>query len=427
MRAMRASLWESKAMSKGRRLRVFVDLAPLSPDGGNGGARLFVLDLLAGLLARPDPHEVHLLVKPHAEATVAPLVAAGAVLHRLGPGLDVEEPRKILRTRRRLHGFFQPLLELAAPDRTSLKRLGADVLFSPLGTAAFHEHGLPHVVVAYDFQDLLYPQFFEDDEKRRRIEFRGDLRRADRVVAISQATKLMAVERVHVKAERIDVLPPVARGTRAPLDPRDALARLDALGLFRVEYALYPANFWPHKNHERLLAAAERVLREDPDFVLVLCGALDDARESLRAKIEAAGLKRSVRVFPYLDDADTTALLEGAELLVFPSLYEGFGIPVLEAMALETPVACSDLPALLELADGAALLFDPSDVGGITQSILRLWTEDETRERLARLGRSRAESYAAIDVAGGYHEILARAASVEALENADLTPRGPTV
>jgi glycosyltransferase involved in cell wall biosynthesis len=96
-------------------------------------------------------------------------------------------------------------------------------------------------------------------------------------------------------------------------------------------------------------------------------------------------------------------------------------------MALETPVACSDLPALLELADGAALLFDPSDVGGITQSILRLWTEDETRERLARLGRSRAESYAAIDVAGGYHEILARAASVEALENADLTPRGPTV
>ncbi len=403
---MDASLCESNAMSKRRSLRVFVDLAPLSPDGGNGGARLFTLDLLSALLCRPDAHEYHLLVKPQAEAGVAPLIAKGAFLHRLGPGLDVEEPRKILRTRRRLHGFFQPLLDLAAPDRASLKRLGADVLFSPLGTAAFHEAGLPHVVVAYDFQDLVYPEFFEADERRRRIEFRGDLRRADRVVAISEATKLMAVERVHVKAEPISVLPPIAGPLRAPLDPRDAIARLDALGLFRAEYAVYPANFWPHKNHERLLAAVARVAAEDPDFVLVLCGALDEAREALREKVTAAGLAATVRVLPYLDDVDTTALISGAELLVFPSLFEGFGIPVLEAMALRTPVACSDLPALLELAGDAALFFDPSDDAGIAQSILRLRTEDETRDRLVTKGLARAARYAKIDVAGGYHELL---------------------
>ncbi|MGA7992101.1 MAG: glycosyltransferase family 1 protein [Thermoanaerobaculia bacterium] len=399
-------------MSKGRSLRVFVDLAPLSPDGDNGGARLFTLDLLAALLGRPDAHDYHLLVKPQAEAAVVPLVAKGAVLHRLGPGLDVEEPRKILRTRRRLHGFFQPLLDLAAPDRTSLRRLGAEVLFSPLGTAAFHETGLFHVVVAYDFQDLAYPRFFGADERRRRIEFRGDLRRADRVVAISQATKLMAVERVHVPSERIAVLPPVAGPLRQPLDPRDALARLDALGLFRTEYAFYPANFWPHKNHERLLAAAALVARETPDFVLVLCGALDEARDALRAKAEAAGLAENVRVLQYLDGPDTTALLEGAELLVFPSLFEGFGIPVLEAMALKTPVTCSDLPALLELAGDAALFFDPSDEVGIAQSILRLWTESETRDRLVSKGLARAERYARIDTAGEYHEILGRVAAV---------------
>src|SRR5664279_3698311 len=125
MRAMSDSLWESRRMSKGRSLRVFVDLAPLSPDGGNGGVRVFVLRLLEALLKRPGAHEIHLLVKPEAEAVVAPLLAKGAVLQRLGPGLDVEEPRRLLRTRRRLHGFFQPLLDLAAPDRSSLKRLGA--------------------------------------------------------------------------------------------------------------------------------------------------------------------------------------------------------------------------------------------------------------------------------------------------------------
>lgn len=393
-------------MSKGRSLRVFVDLAPLSPDGGNGGARVFVLRLLKALLERPGAHEIHLLVKPRAEAAVAPLLARGAILRRLGKGLDVEEPRRLLRTRRRLHGFFQPLLELAAPDRTSLKRLGADVLLSPLGTTAFHEPELPHLVVAYDFQDLVYPEFFDADERRRRIGFRADLRRADRVVAISEATKAMAVERVHVKSERITVLPPTAGKLRAPLDPREVLNRLDDLDLFRVDYAVYPANFWPHKNHERLLAAAARVVREAPEFLLVLCGALDERRERLRRRIEALGLGENVRLLPYLDDADTTALIEGAELLVFPSLFEGFGLPVLEAMALGTPAACSDLPALLEVAREAALFFDPEDEAGMAATMLRLWTEEETRERLVQKGRARAAAYASIDVAAAYHELL---------------------
>ena len=393
-------------MSKGRRLRVFVDLAPLSPDGGNGGARVFVLRLLEALLERPSLHEIHLLVKPEAEAAVAPLVSRGAVLKRLGKGLDVEEPRRLLRTRRRLHGFFQPLLELAAPDRTSLKRLGADILLSPLGTAAFHEPELPHVVVAYDFQDLVYPQFFDDDERRRRIGFRADLRRADRVVAISEATKAMAVERVHVKRERITVLPPTAGGLRAALHPREALNRLDGLDLHRAEFAVYPANFWPHKNHERLLLATARIVREEPEFLLVLCGALDERREKLRGRIESLGLEQNVRLLPYLEDADATALLEGAEFLVFPSLFEGFGLPVLEAMALGTPVACSDLPALLEVARDAALFFDADDETGMAATMLRLWREDETRERLIAKGAARAAAYAAIDVAGGYHELL---------------------
>src|ERR1039458_8653225 len=85
-RAMSDSLWESRRMSKGRSLRVFVDLAPLSRDGGNGGARVFVLRLLEALLEQPFAHEIHLLVKPEAEAVVAPLLAKGAALRRRGHG-----------------------------------------------------------------------------------------------------------------------------------------------------------------------------------------------------------------------------------------------------------------------------------------------------------------------------------------------------
>jgi len=211
---------------------------------------------------------------------------------------------------------------------------------------------------------------------------------------------------VHVKTERITVLPPIAGGLRAALDPREALNRLDDLDLHRAEFAVYPANFWPHKNHERLLAATGHIVREEPEFLLVLCGALDENREKLRGRIESLGLERNVRLLPYLADADTTALLEGAELLVYPSLFEGFGLPVLEAMALGTPVACSDLPVLLEVARDAALFFDAEDEAGLAATMLRLWREDETRERLVAKGAARAAAYAAIDVAGGYHELL---------------------
>ncbi len=75
-------------------------------------------------------------------------------------------------------------------------------------------------------------------------------------------------------------------------------------------------------------------------------------------------------------------------------------------MALGTPVACSDLPALLEVARDAALFFDADDEAGLAATMLRLWREDETRDRLVRKGRARAAAYAAIDVAGAYHELL---------------------
>src|ERR1700686_988927 len=103
MRAMPPGLWESKAMSKTSRRRVFVDLSTLASDGSNGGSRVFVVRLLSRLLDGDDL-DLHLLVKPAVEAAVASIVAKGATLHRLGRGLDVEEPRRPLRTRRRLPG-----------------------------------------------------------------------------------------------------------------------------------------------------------------------------------------------------------------------------------------------------------------------------------------------------------------------------------
>jgi glycosyltransferase involved in cell wall biosynthesis len=382
---------------------VFVDLSTLPPDGSSGGAARFTLSLLDALLSEPEPLDLHLLARPEAEKALAPLVARGAVLHPLGPGLDAEEPRRIRRTLRRRAGGVARLL----PDRGSLRRHGADVLFSPLFTALFHEPRVPHVAIAYDFQELSFPQFFDERELRRRAAFRADLLRADRVVAISSATRDDAVARAGLQPGKVVVVPPIVGAPLALLDAAQVAATLAGLGLVPGGFAFYPANYWPHKNHERLLAAAARARGRVPGLHFVLCGALDDARTALAARADALGLRESVRLLPYIGSRDVAALLQGARFLVYPSLFEGFGIPVLEAMGLGTPVTCSRLPSLREIAGDDALFFDPADEVSIADALELLWTGEETRRRLAAGGRARAATWAAIDTVGAYRRLLA--------------------
>jgi len=381
------------------RRKVFVDLAPLAADGSNGGSRPTVLALLDGLLERGEL-ELHLLVKPGAAGVLGDLARRGAALHLLGR--DIAEPRRLLRMRRRL---------VSAPDGASLRRRGASLLLSPLGTAAFHERGLPHVAVAYDFQELALPGYFAGRERRRRSEFRATLRRATRVVAISEATRRMGIERVRLPAERVVTIPPVVP-ERPRLTEQELRERLAALSLAPGGYAFYPANFWPHKNHARLLAALARA----GGVTLVLCGALDEARVRLRAEAVFAGLGNSVRVLEYLPDADVTALLQGARLLVFPSLFEGFGIPVLEAFRLGTPVACSALPALTELAGDAARTFDPSDAGAIAAALAELWASEALRRELVTRGAARAPRFDAAVAVRAYAGLLDSVAGVTPVE-----------
>ncbi len=389
-------------MSKGGDPAVFVDLSTLPSDGSSGGAARFVLKLLNGLLSGPSPLDLHLLVKPEAAEAVSHLVEKGAVLLRLGEDSGAEEPRRLRRMLRRLPG---PLSRIV-PDTASLSRLGAGVLFSPLFTALFHEPSLPHVAVAYDFQELTFPRFFDERELKRRRAFRRDLKRADRVVAISEATKKGAVEKAGLDPERVTVLPPIVGPIRAPLGAEEEARILGSLRLSVGGFAAYPANYWPHKNHERLLAAFARAQRSRPEMVLVLCGGLDTARQWLVALARNRGLFGSVRVFPYLSEDEVTAILRGARFLVYPSFWEGFGIPVLEALSLGTPVTCSDLPVLREVAGEDALYFNPTDDASIAGALELLWTSAETRRKLSARGFDRAARYASLDVVGAYRKLL---------------------
>jgi alpha-1,3-rhamnosyl/mannosyltransferase len=162
-------------------------------------------------------------------------------------------------------------------------------------------------------------------------------------------------------------------------------------------YVLYLGANKPHKNLERLVLAWEQVLAAQdgtPPPPLVLAGHHDPRYPEARRLVTQRGLGQHVRFVPDVAEADVPALYSGAQLFVFPSFYEGFGLPPLEAMACGTPVLCSAASSLPEVVGEAALLFDPSSVPDLTAGLLRLLRDADLRARLAAAGRQQSRLFA---------------------------------
>ena len=164
-------------------------------------------------------------------------------------------------------------------------------------------------------------------------------------------------------------------------------------------YFVYPANFWRHKNHEMLLTAftMARADKLPPDIKLVCTGSPDARMTEVTDAAKGLGLTDSV-IFPgFLADIEFAALLRASAGVVFPSLYEGFGMPVIEAMAAGSPVACSNCASLPEIAGDAALLFDPRKPTSIAEAMVRLATDEELRADLIAKGLQQADQFSQVE------------------------------
>lgn len=417
-------------------LRVAVDLTAVLPGGENGGAKVLTVELLPWLARLAPRHRFVLLTARDTHDEFAHLEALGmerrCVLEErcaVPPPPSLVPLARVLRdrVRRLLPAAFrraanrawlrlrgQPVVGYGQPDprNQGLVEEGVDVLFCPFTAPVRAEPGLPVVSVVYDLQHLAYPQFFAPQERANRDALlRVVEERADRLVCISDDARARFLAHLRVPPDRVTTIPIAVHG-RLPLpDAARSRAARERLGVGRP-YVLYPANFWPHKNHRMLLTAFGALRARRPGLVpdLVLCGALADEAGRLAEAARAMGLGDAVRFLGYLPDDDLTALFEGALLVVFPSLYEGFGMPVLEAMHFGKPVACSDVTSLPEVAGDAALLFDPRRPDDIARALERLLDAPELRAELARRGRERAAAVDAPAMARAYLEVLQEAA-----------------
>jgi glycosyltransferase involved in cell wall biosynthesis len=278
-----------------------------------------------------------------------------------------------------------------------LRRLGAELLHSPHYVRPLF-CTIPSVVTIHDCIHLLFPQYLPNRMAWRyaRLMMASAIRRSALVFTVSQASRADILrfypwadpEKVHVVPNAID--------TELLSDPGPAeMERVRERYQIRGRFVLFAGNVKPHKNLERLIRAFALVRQQGghDDLGLVLSG--DDVSRygSLRRAAEAAGVRQEVRFFGFVPPSTLAALYRMASVFAFPSLYEGFGLPPLEAMACGTPVVTSRLSSLPEVVGDAALLVDPYRVEDIAGGIALLLDQPQLRSSLIEKGLARARAF----------------------------------
>ena len=252
------------------------------------------------------------------------------------------------------------------------------------------------VVTIHDIIHLLYPEFLPN-----RIAFlyaermiRRSLQRGDRVVSVSRNTKSDLMSYFKIGGDKIDVVyNGIENDFRKALPSGDLERWMRNLGLERP-YLLFVGNPKPHKNLDNVVKAyAEALKQNDFPHRLVCVGDRGGLEFKIRQRAEQLGISERILLLGHVAQEALPAIYQGAAAFLYPTLYEGFGLPVVEAMASRVPVITSNTSALKEIAAGYADLVNPLDVGAIAGAIVRVVSDRDHRQSLRKLGARRAEDF----------------------------------
>lgn len=233
--------------------------------------------------------------------------------------------------------------------------------------------------------------------------------RANAIIAVSQASKRDIVQKYGVDAAKIHVVYEAASSQFRPPSPGE-IARARQMYRLPDRFLIHLGTIEPRKNLERLLDAFQRIRQRYPDVCLVLAGGKGWLYDALFARIEAEGLGRAILPLGWVPDEDLPAVIAAAELAVQPSLYEGFGLPILEEMACGQVVAASVSSSHPEVGGEAAAYFNPTSVDEMAEVIGRLLADSEERQYRRQLGLAQAENFswqrAAQETSNVYDQLL---------------------
>jgi glycosyltransferase involved in cell wall biosynthesis len=288
--------------------------------------------------------------------------------------------------------------------------LSCDVIHFPY--QQFEICAMPSIYCPHDLQHLHYPQFFTPSTLAwRETMYPAGCRFAHTVVVPSQWVKDDVVRNYQIHPDKVQVIPwaPPTAACAAP----DPAAVEQTKTKYRLEqpFTFYPAIAWPHKNHLRLLRAMAILSERDRVRVRLVC---TGANEALFARVqreaEALRLQDQVSYLGAVSPAELRAVYRLAAFVIFPTLFEGGAMPILEAWQEGAPVACSAVTMMPDQAGDAALLFDPTSPESIADAMLKMWTSAPLRSELARLGAERLRHFTWERTAQAYRAVYRRAA-----------------
>ena len=346
--------------------KIAVDLTPILSGGGNGGAKIFIFILLQEI-AKIAPNTQFILLTQDVFNDDLQLLKAPNITRLIPPQIENKQSRYLL-------------------------DMEIDLLFCPFTAPIYFENGLHTVCTIYDLQYKTYPEFFSEEEiNQRQHSFNSACSYASLLTTISDYSRTCAIKEGNLEESNIRTIY-LRLAKRLNKNPEINSEILTSYALTQKRYLMYPANFWKHKNHEMLLASFGMACQQGlpADIKLVCTGAPSSRKDWLIRSALAMGLADRV-IFPgYLKDAEFAQLMTYCAGLIYPSLYEGYGLPVIEAMSLGVPVACSNTTSLPEVADDAAFLFDPRKPSQITQAMIALVNNELLRTSLIQAGQKRA-------------------------------------
>lgn len=382
-------------------MHVGFSLLTLFP-GRVGGSEANVQGLLSEFAAGNGPERVTVLANRPVMETYGGRFGPPVVMHRVV-------------AYRQGNGSLTRLAAMAtaglAPGRIARAvPSGLDLLHHPVTVPIPRLSGVPTVTTVYDLQHREMPDLFSRPERMyRRWAYEGAARKADLVLTTSEYSRRRLIEIAGLTPEKVVSVPMGIdhERFREVEDGSDEDVRRELR--LPERYVIYPANMWPHKNHDRLVDALCRI--SERELHLVLTGQDYGRRAGLMDRARRAGIGDRVHHLGYVSRDAVPALYRAATAMVFPSLYEGFGSPPLEAMACGCAVASSTSGSLAEIVSGAALSFDPRSVDGMAEAIETVVGDERLRARLRVEGLSRAAGFTWKTAAERHVELYARAAS----------------
>lgn len=357
------------------RLRIGVNALYLIP-GGVGGTEIYLRNLLAALARIDRRNQYWVYVNRETGPDLCPVAPNFAPIET-----DVK-------------ASFRPGRLLWEQTRLALDTFESkpDILFSPGFTSPRLCRGRK-VTVIHDLQHRRQPKNFGFFERAAwEWSVKSSVRSSERLIAVSRHTKAEITEVYGTPPERIDVVPHGVEPDFFGLRENEAYEPSipTAAGLPDGRYLLAVSTLHPHKNWDRLLAAYKHLADDGLELNLAVCGLPGKHQEAVRTSIAEMGLSERVHLLGWQPRRTLIGLFKFADALVFPSTFEGFGMPVLEALAAGLPVVCSDIPPLREIADGAACFVDPHSADSIAEGVRATLADPKTRGERVRAGLERA-------------------------------------